>query len=270
MIPDLIYDVGMHDGEDTAYYLARGYRVVAIEANPAKVDRAREQFAGAVRAGRLVLVSAGVFPVEGTFDFWISEFDFWSSFDRSLASKANKACVPVRVPCRPLQDILEEHGVPYFLKIDVEGQEDHCLRALSPADLPQYVSWEAGLESLAQLAWMRQLGYNAFKCIEQATLTASLKQHIASDHLVGRALARARRGVARAGQLVGVRATASPRGEVPWEFKIGSSGPFGEDADGEWQSFASVADDWCVYCRKVVRAEPGTLDDWFDFHATIR
>ncbi len=30
MIPDLIYDVGMHDGEDTAYYLARGYRVVAI------------------------------------------------------------------------------------------------------------------------------------------------------------------------------------------------------------------------------------------------
>ncbi len=270
MIPDLIYDVGMHDGEDTAYYLARGYRVVAIEANPAKVERAREQFAGAIGAGRLVLVHTGVFPVAGEFDFWISEYDFWSSFDRLSASKANKACVPVRVACRPLQDVLREHGVPYYLKIDVEGQEDHCLRALSPADLPRYVSWEAGLGSLAQLAWMHQLGYNAFKCIAQATLTASLKRHIAAGHLLGRALGRARREVARAGRLLGARATASPDGEAPREFAFGSSGPFGEDTDGAWQSFESVAGEWCAYCRKVIRGGPGTLDCWFDFHAAIR
>ena len=37
MNPRLIYDVGMHNGDDTAYYLRRGFRVVAIEPNPALV-----------------------------------------------------------------------------------------------------------------------------------------------------------------------------------------------------------------------------------------
>jgi putative ABC transport system substrate-binding protein len=32
--PQLIYDVGMNNGDDTAYYLRRGFRVLAIEANP--------------------------------------------------------------------------------------------------------------------------------------------------------------------------------------------------------------------------------------------
>ena len=33
MIPELIYDVGMHNGDDTAYYLHRGFRVIAVEAS---------------------------------------------------------------------------------------------------------------------------------------------------------------------------------------------------------------------------------------------
>ena len=32
--PDLIYDIGQHTGEDTAFYLGKGFRVVAVEANP--------------------------------------------------------------------------------------------------------------------------------------------------------------------------------------------------------------------------------------------
>ena len=36
---DLIYDVGMHNGDDTAYYLHKGFRVIAIDANPAMVTR---------------------------------------------------------------------------------------------------------------------------------------------------------------------------------------------------------------------------------------
>ena len=34
MIPDLTYDVVMHNGDDTAYYLYKGYRVVAVDADP--------------------------------------------------------------------------------------------------------------------------------------------------------------------------------------------------------------------------------------------
>ena len=31
---DLIFDVGLHRGEDTEFYLKKGFRVVAFEANP--------------------------------------------------------------------------------------------------------------------------------------------------------------------------------------------------------------------------------------------
>ena len=31
----VIFDLGMHNGDDTAFYLSRGFNVVALEANPA-------------------------------------------------------------------------------------------------------------------------------------------------------------------------------------------------------------------------------------------
>src|SRR5690348_14857053 len=40
----LIYDVGLCDGDDTAFYLAKGFRVVAVEANPALVAAAKQRF----------------------------------------------------------------------------------------------------------------------------------------------------------------------------------------------------------------------------------
>ena len=38
---DLIYDLGVNRGEDCAFYLAKGFRVVGIEANPSLYDVAR-------------------------------------------------------------------------------------------------------------------------------------------------------------------------------------------------------------------------------------
>jgi len=50
-VGDLV--LGMHNGDDTAYYLARGYDVVAVEANPALCASAGKRFAPEVAAGRL-------------------------------------------------------------------------------------------------------------------------------------------------------------------------------------------------------------------------
>jgi hypothetical protein len=44
MIGNLIYDIGMNNGDDTAYYLQRGFRVIAVEANPALVSQAIQRF----------------------------------------------------------------------------------------------------------------------------------------------------------------------------------------------------------------------------------
>ena len=41
MVNNLIFDIGMHTGEDTRFYLNIGYDVIAIEANPFLVEEAK-------------------------------------------------------------------------------------------------------------------------------------------------------------------------------------------------------------------------------------
>ena len=56
---ETVFDVGMFDGADTAYYLESGYRVVSVEANPVLVQRAEKTFAPAGEVGATDLRSCG-------------------------------------------------------------------------------------------------------------------------------------------------------------------------------------------------------------------
>ncbi len=73
MIPDLIYDVGMDNGDDTAYYLHKGYRVVAIEADPVTAEAGRQRFSAAIQQGKLTIVNCGVAADEGETTFWVCD-----------------------------------------------------------------------------------------------------------------------------------------------------------------------------------------------------
>ena len=56
----LILDIGMHLGEDTEYYLARGFRVVAIEANPELVAVCKEKFRSDIQQGNLEILHGAI------------------------------------------------------------------------------------------------------------------------------------------------------------------------------------------------------------------
>ena len=73
MIQNLIFDVGMNTGEDTEFYLKKGFRVVAIKANPLLVKAARKKFFFTVLLGRLTMLNVGVGPEKGDFPFYINE-----------------------------------------------------------------------------------------------------------------------------------------------------------------------------------------------------
>jgi FkbM family methyltransferase len=134
---DLIFDIGMNDGADTAYYLHRGYRVVAVEANPQLAEEARARFRREIAAGRLTVLGVAIAGTAGVLPFWICDSHSpWSSFDYEIASRDGSTCHQIDVECRPFSDILEEHGVPYFLKIDIEGTDHLCIRDLRSGDLP--------------------------------------------------------------------------------------------------------------------------------------
>src|SRR5712691_10350418 len=166
MIPDLIYDIGMHDGGDTAFYLSKGFHVVAVEANPVLVERARRQFAVDIEGGRLTILNVAVAPQAGPIEFWVNDKnEGWSSLERRAVSRQGTSCHPMMVEGRPFRDILAEYGVPYYLKIDIELADHYCLDDLQPDDRPHYVSIEAVI--LEHLCRLHCLGYNAFKVIDQ-------------------------------------------------------------------------------------------------------
>ena len=119
-----IYDVGVNDGADTAFYLSLGYRVVGSRRAPPMADRLRDQFpAESVPVASRCSTSG-----------WRRRKDSWSSGCRitprgrpSTASRLAQRHThrAVIVPTRLFENIIAEHGVPYYCKIDIEGN-DSC------------------------------------------------------------------------------------------------------------------------------------------------
>jgi FkbM family methyltransferase len=131
LVLQTVFDVGMNNGDDSAYYLSRGCKVIAVEANPILAQRGRERFRGDIASGRMVIESVGIVGHPGKIPFWINEErDVFSSFDRAKAGREGMKCHPVDVDCVTFDMLLKKHGVPDYLKLDVEGAEPHCLRSL--------------------------------------------------------------------------------------------------------------------------------------------
>lgn len=77
--PNLIYDVGLHHGQDTDFYLKKGFDVVAVEANPENAAVCRKKFAAAIAAGQLTLVEDAI--VENSS---LKQVRFYRNRDHSL------------------------------------------------------------------------------------------------------------------------------------------------------------------------------------------
>lgn len=218
LFDDLIYDIGMHRGEDTEYYLAKGYRVVAIEANPELVTECRERFAASVASGQLTIVEGAIADTAGqTVTFYVDRVSVWGSVDPGWVEK--KHVVPVQhaisVPVVDLVACMREHGVPHYLKIDIEGADRICLEALRELPVrPRFVSMEAEAHDfdalLADLRLLEQLGYSKFAAVQQG-----LAAEITTETVLGE--------------------------PVEYRFSPDSSGPFGDDLEQDWSSRSEVA-----------------------------
>jgi FkbM family methyltransferase len=285
---DLIYDVGLHNGDDTAYYLSKGYRVVAIEADPTLVEQAHVRFDNEIKRGRLTLLNAGIGPQVGLAQFWIcDEWSEWNSFDKAVASRMGKKHHTIDVYCRQFNDVLREHGTPYYLKVDIENYDHYCIEGIDPKEAPQYVSLEFG--RFEDLITLHRLGYNAFKLIHQAgtfghaqfrarpvdsikeLLKIRLNPHL-QLYKLGGSLASLKSRIAEL-LLRGRR----PRGSGPTrppsggDVRPGPSGPFGEETDGQWDSFEETS--YHLLSFLLGRSQHGNPPDWniwFDIHATKR
>ncbi len=205
----LVYDIGFHIGQDTDLYLSKGFRVVAVEADPVLAEMGRIKFHRAVSEGRLVIVNCGVVASDD-FEpqvFFVNEkISEWSSFDKQLACRESSPFHEVLIQGRTLATIMREFGEAYFVKIDIEGYDHIALDSLLSADFrPRYISVENGNKNM--LSALENAGYGRFKYVQQRDVPRQIPV-FPPKH--GKYIKRV--------------------------FSLGSSGYFGEEAPGEWVS----------------------------------
>jgi FkbM family methyltransferase len=230
----LIFDLGMNNGDDSLYYLRRGFKVVAIEANPALCDRARDRFHTAIDDGRLKILNAAIWETTGETIFYINlDNDHWSSLDVAWAGRDASQYKEITVPCITLSSLFEEFGVPHYLKIDVEGVDQSVLEQLQSSSLlPLYVSVEDCRFGFHYMELLASCGYDGFKLLDQS-IVPQMKDP----------------------------ATGKP-------FTAGSSGPFGGDLPGEWLTHDEMVKFYSTTVRDPAGNRLAPRTHWWDIHCT--
>lgn len=229
---NLIFDMGLHKGEDTDFYLRKGFDVVAFEANPILIADCKRTFADYIADGRLRIVEGAIAPRSAgdVVKFYQNaNVSVWGTIDGDWAKRNDalgSSSTIISVKRVDISEIFESVGIPFYLKIDLEGVDVHVLRALSDfADRPQYVSFEA--EKVDQLALrdslniLARLGYSKFKVVEQSALPGS------------------------SGSFQSLNGTA-----FHYTFLPEASGPFGEDIPQPWRSIPDVVREFNAIFRR--------------------
>jgi len=262
---DLIFDVGLHVGQDTAFYLSKGFRVVAIEANPDLCELAEKRFESAIRDQCLTIVNKAIAREPGSMTFYRNlDSSFWGTIDPEWADRNIRLGTrneSITVEATTMPELLRQFGVPYYLKIDIEGLDMVALEGLrTTASRPRYVSIESDKDSFKalrrEIKTFVELGYNRFKIVDQSRV---LKQTPRDPPLEGKF--------------------------VNHNFELGASGLFGEEAPGKWLTaeqtieayrpiflrYALTGDERLVRNAVIRRALKylGFRAAWYDTHAKI-
>jgi FkbM family methyltransferase len=136
---DLVFDVGAHVGDRTAAFRSLGARVVAVEPQPAILKVLRALY-GRDRA--VAIEPQAVGRSAGTLDLELNLANptvstasraFVQAADGAPGWEGQEWTRTVRVPVTTLDALIARHGVPVFIKIDVEGFEAEALAGLTRA-----------------------------------------------------------------------------------------------------------------------------------------
>ncbi|MEN9234871.1 MAG: FkbM family methyltransferase [Gloeomargarita sp. GMQP_bins_25] len=232
----LIMDIGMHEGKDTLFYLRKGFRVVAVEANPQFVKNVQSKLTDYIAKGQLIIENLAIGDREGEVTFYVNlDNDQWSSLKREWGTRQGTRYQEIRVFCKRPQYLFEKYGMPYYLKVDIEGSDIEVVRALHDfSERPRYISIEENQAYYFAELWA--VGCRSFKLVNQSHL---YKVKCPTPPLEG----------------LYVDAT----------FDSASSGPFGEEAPGEWMSFEVALETYFTTVRSPTK---GYLagNSWFDIH----
>jgi FkbM family methyltransferase len=264
MKQDLIFDIGLHKGEDSELYLAKGFRVVAVEAMTELCEFARNRLRHYIENGQLTIINAAIAEQSGSISLFVNEDKSdWGTTSLEWARRNEKLGTKWRevvVPAIKFGDLLHEYGTPYYTKIDIEGADLLCLKGfLESEEKPRFVSIESTKSSLKavleEFRLFAALGYSRFKVVAQHRIRSQTCPFPPKE-----------------GQY------------VDYKFEKGSSGLFGEEVPGPWLSEAEALEKYrLIFWKYLILGDDGLVGPlrrtplkalvpfggWYDTHATI-
>jgi FkbM family methyltransferase len=270
--PALIFDVGMHIGEDTDFYLRKGFKVVSFEANPSLADVCKARFAKQISGGQLTIVEGAIAPkhLGDRIKFYESSASIWGTIEPKWVERNASMGASAKIVDVPRVDISEafnRFGIPLYLKIDIEGADVYALDAVRELSRkPKYISIEAEkvdfTKLVAELNNLRELGYQKFKIVQQETIPHTV---INSSNLDG-----------------------TP---FQYRFEEQASGPFGDEIAQPWIDYSRAVEKYrsifreyrlfgdnsplrrlkCgdVFLRRLQRVIRRPLPGWYDTHGAV-
>jgi FkbM family methyltransferase len=236
----LVYDLGLHKGEDTEFYLKKGYQVVAFEANPNLAEFCCGRFAQELRSGQLQIVRGAIAAPTSTgkVTFYLNNTTSeWGTVDRAWVARnaaQGSDSSEIEVDQIDMAEIFEKFGIPFYLKIDIEGADGLVLDALrSFEDRPQFISLEANtvdVSALIQdLKTLSHLGYKQFQLVPQGNIGGTL-----------------------------VHSKTLQDEPIVHVFAVGASGVFGDELTGVW-----------IDRDAVITSFSPPFNKWQDIHANL-
>jgi FkbM family methyltransferase len=242
----LIFDLGFHNGDDSDFYLKKGFDVVAVEANPELVREGAERFHEYIGKKNLNLINKALSGEKGTVKFYIHpNKPDWSSCKKDMAESDGSRAKAVSVPSVSLGDLCRDFGIPLYVKVDVEGCDTMVAQQLYELKVkPQYVSFEVSRRDyMGIFSWLYVSGYTRFQLVNQLN-NIDRQKDPSRKIFEGK--------------------------NIRYKFSKYSSGFFGKDLpQNKWTSFDEALSRYLKYKELKVIDNQELALGWLDVHASL-
>lgn len=164
---DLVFDIGANVGNTVDIFIKYAKKVVAFEPNPELWNQLRYKF----NKKNVTVDPRAISNRCGIQNFYISDFHTLSTFSEdwiqnSRFSYTSSWNLQLEVETTTLEKIIDEYGIPDYIKIDIEGYEFEVLISFNRLLEKTIIAFEWSEEELYKLdlilKHLYNLGYQNF------------------------------------------------------------------------------------------------------------
>ncbi len=210
-----IYDFGANVGQNIEYYLKKCSKLIIVEANIKNIEEIKSKFYKEIENKKILIENCVLVNDES-----LKEVDFYINKKRDVMSTVIKPKVSeiqeykvVKLSSFTPAEIINKHGEPYYIKIDLENYDIEILKNLKKNNIyPEFLSFEChDLDSFEYIK--KQFNYNSYNIVFGDRIGYEYKWH----------------------------KIETTNGDEYFKFSTHSAGPFGKDLKYRWLSINNIS-----------------------------